>query len=70
MKVKGRIPVMAVAGGENDIDIRVKQFQQFRQFHSVHAHHFHIQKGHIHMGFFRKIQGIFRIPEGMDLGSG
>ena len=61
---------MAVAGGKNDIDIRMLKLQPLRQFHTVHAHHFHIQEGHIHLVFLCKIQGILRIAEAMDPGIG
>ena len=70
MKIKSRIPVMTVSGGENNIDIRVIELQPFRQPHTVHANHFHIQKCHIHMVFFGKIQCIFRISEAVDLSLG
>ena len=70
MKVKGRIPVMAVAGGENNIDVRVIELQPLRQLHTIHADHFHIQKSHIHMVPLREIQGILRISEAVDPGIG
>ena len=46
------------------------ELQPFRQLHAVHADHLHIQKRHIRIVFLRKIQGILRMPEPVDLGFG
>ena len=70
MEIEGRVPVMAITGGKNNVDVRVIQLQPFRQFHAVHGRHFHIEKRHIHVIFFCEVQCVFRIPETVDDGLG